>query len=55
VFRRFGHLAVLFVEKYQYGEKRVANSILLKIIYHVKSPYIGLKNVQKVFDKNPKM
>jgi hypothetical protein len=28
---------------------------LLKIIYHVKSPYIGLKNVQKVFDKNPKM
>jgi hypothetical protein len=30
VFRRFGHLAVLFIEKCQYGENRVASSQFLK-------------------------
>jgi hypothetical protein len=45
VFRRFGHLEVLFIEKYQYGENRVANSIFEKSFNTFKKAIyrIGLK------------
>jgi hypothetical protein len=39
VIRHFVHFPLLFIEKYRYGENRVANPEIKKS----QSPYIGLK------------
>jgi hypothetical protein len=48
VFRHFGHLAVLFIEKYQYGENRVANSIFKKSFNSLKG-HILVKKKSRAF------